>query len=123
MKRTQKAILARRAEPGIRVRRRERRDLCQQLRGRRGRLPGRPVHRPADPAGPHSEPVVDSGTRTARTYRTADRGYALGVRESGVLTGTLVTRPDFGRPVLTDDGVIATTIGDTAATFRHSCPA
>jgi hypothetical protein len=70
-----------------------------------------------------TEPVVDSGTRTAGTYRTADRGYALGVWESGVLTHTLVTGPDFGRPVITDDGVIATTIGSTVATFRHSCPA
>jgi hypothetical protein len=73
-----------------------------------------------------TEPVVDSGTRTAGTYRTADRGYALGVWESGVLTDTLVTSPDFGgfgRPVLTDDGVIAATTGDTVATFRHSCTA
>ena len=73
-----------------------------------------------------SEPVVDSGSRTAGTYRTADRGYALGVWESGVLTDTLVTSPEFGgfgRPVITDDGVIATTIGETAATFRHSCTA
>ncbi|MBB5858274.1 hypothetical protein ACFQ05_21890 [Amycolatopsis umgeniensis] len=71
-----------------------------------------------------TEPVVDSGTRTAGIYRTADDGYALGVWESGVLTHTLITSPDggFGRPVITDDGVIAT-IGDTRATFHHRCPA
>lgn len=75
---------------------------------------------------PATEPVVDSGTRTAGTYRTPDRGYALGVWESGVLTHTLLTAPDsgdFSRPVITDDGVIATTIGSTVATFRRSCTA
>ncbi|MFI5563239.1 hypothetical protein ACIA2T_28485 [Amycolatopsis japonica] len=72
-----------------------------------------------------AEPAVDSGTRTAGTYRTADNGYALGVWESGVLTHTLVTSGDsggFGRPVITDDGVIAT-IGPELMTFHHSCPA
>jgi uncharacterized membrane protein len=71
-------------------------------------------------------PVVDSGTRTTGIYRTADRGYALGVWENEVLTHTLVTSPDSGEiggPVITDDGVIATTIGSTVTTFRHSCPA
>ncbi|MDT7802107.1 MAG: hypothetical protein QOI78_5540 [Actinomycetota bacterium] len=71
-----------------------------------------------------TEPAVDSGTRTAGTYRTADRGYALGVWESGVLTDTLVTSPDSGfGAVLTDDGVLATTIGTTPTTFRHTCSA
>ncbi|WP_328609450.1 hypothetical protein OG943_10085 [Amycolatopsis sp. NBC_00345] len=73
-----------------------------------------------------TEPAVDSGTRTTGTYRTAGGGYALGVWESEALTDTLVTSPDsggFGGPVITDDGVIATTIGSTAATFSHSCPA
>ncbi|MFD8497848.1 hypothetical protein [Amycolatopsis sp. NPDC059657] len=73
-----------------------------------------------------NEPAIDSGTRTTGIYRTADDDYALGVWESGVRTHTLLTSPDSNdvrRPVLTDDGVIATTIGSTGATFRHSCPA
>jgi hypothetical protein len=77
------------------------------------------------------DPLAQRGGRrpragVRRADRTADRGYALGVWESGVLTDTLVTSPDsggFGRPVLTDDGVIAITIGDTVATFRRSCTA
>ncbi|WP_133851089.1 hypothetical protein [Labedaea rhizosphaerae] len=71
-------------------------------------------------------PVVDSGTRTAGTYRTADGSEALGVWDNGVLTHTLVTSADsngFSAPVITDDGVIATTIGPTVTTFHHSCPA
>ncbi|WP_329060258.1 hypothetical protein [Amycolatopsis sp. NBC_01480] len=79
----------------------------------------------------HRDPLAQRGGRRPRpgvrgADRTADRGYALGVWESGVLADTLVTSPDsggFGRPVLTDDGVIATTIGDTVATFRRSCTA
>ncbi|SEF24486.1 hypothetical protein SAMN05421837_102733 [Amycolatopsis pretoriensis] len=72
------------------------------------------------------EPVVDSGTRTAGTYLTADGGEALGVWESGTRTDTLATSPSSGRlsgPVITDDGIIATTIGATPTTFRYSCPA
>ncbi len=72
-----------------------------------------------------TEPTIDSGTRTAGTYRTADDDYALGVWESGVLKHTLVTSPDggFGRPMITDDGVIATNIGSKPTTFHHRCPA
>ncbi|WP_326837584.1 hypothetical protein VSH64_22295 [Amycolatopsis rhabdoformis] len=73
-----------------------------------------------------SQPAVDSGTRTAGIYRTADRGYALGVWESGALTATLATSPDngaIGSPELTDDGIIATSIDTTPTTFRHTCTA
>ncbi len=69
-------------------------------------------------------PVVDSGTLLSGTYRTADKGYALGVWDNGVLTHTLVTSPSpgaFSRPVITDDGLIATTIGPAVTTFRRSC--
>ncbi|MER6666661.1 hypothetical protein ABT256_19115 [Amycolatopsis japonica] len=71
-----------------------------------------------------TETVVDSGTRMAGIHRTADNGYALGVWESGVLTHNLVTSPvgGFGRPLITDDGVIAT-VGPALATFHHSCSA
>ncbi|WP_370943892.1 hypothetical protein AB5J62_32920 [Amycolatopsis sp. cg5] len=71
-------------------------------------------------------PAVDSGTRTTGIYRTADRGYALGVWESGVLTDTLATVADFNDidgPVIADDGMIAAMVGTELATFRHSCSA
>ncbi|MFD5245915.1 hypothetical protein ACFWIW_15280 [Amycolatopsis sp. NPDC058340] len=71
------------------------------------------------------ESVVDSGTLTSGTYRTADKQYAVGVWENGALTHTLLTDPDgaFGRPVLTDDGVVAVSYDYTGviATFTRSC--
>lgn len=73
---------------------------------------------------PATSPAVDSGTLTTGIYRTADKGYALGVWDDGVLTQTLATSPDhggIGEPVITGDGVIATEIGSTVTTFRRSC--
>ena len=69
-------------------------------------LGGQVVRRPDVRA---TETVVDSGTLTAGTYRTADKAYALGVWDGGVLVDTLVGNQDgtFGRPVITDDGVVA----------------
>jgi hypothetical protein len=72
------------------------------------------------------EPVVDSGTRTAGTYLTADGGDALGVWESGTLTDTLAVSQSsggLGGPAITDDGIVAAMIGTTPTTFRYSCPA
>ncbi|UMP01465.1 hypothetical protein [Amycolatopsis sp. EV170708-02-1] len=71
------------------------------------------------------ESVVDSGTLTSGTYRTADKRYAVGVWENGALTHTLLTDTDgaFGRPVLTDDGVVTVSYYYTGviATFTRSC--
>ncbi|WP_410658859.1 hypothetical protein [Amycolatopsis sp. lyj-112] len=71
------------------------------------------------------ETVVDSGTLTSGTYRTADKQYAVGVWDGSALTQTLLTDPDgdFAKPVLTDDGVIAVSYFYTGviATFTRSC--
>ncbi|HEX6343494.1 hypothetical protein [Umezawaea sp.] len=72
-----------------------------------------------------TETVVDSGTLTVGTYRTADKGYALGVWDGGVLADTLVANQDgtFGRPVITDDGVVAVhdDSAGTITTFTRAC--
>lgn len=70
------------------------------------------------------EAVVDSGTLTAGIYRTADKGYALGVWDGAVLTKTLIAAPTntLSRPVITDDGVIATALDSgEVVTFRRMC--
>ncbi|WP_410660106.1 hypothetical protein [Amycolatopsis sp. lyj-112] len=82
---------------------------------------GQPVRR-LDRAA--TSPAVDSGTLTTGVYRTADKGYALGVWDNGVLTQTLATSPTHGvvrSPVITGDGVIATAIGSAPTAFRRSC--
>lgn len=69
--------------------------------------------------------LVDSGTTIAGVYRGPADNYNLGIWDDGVLTHTLFTSTepdDAGPAALTDDGVLAATIGTAGpVTYTRTC--